>query len=138
MSKTTSFRRLPWGAALISLIVLTGAAPSPVARAFGGLIVSTYPDGRTGQLRLAADGGYSARGRRGDLSSGHWTVKGDKLCLKQAKPWAPPFGFCTPLPNADLKGSWTAKAVTGETIRVRLVKGRSADGETPASGSRQN
>jgi hypothetical protein len=30
----------------------------PVDEAFGDTIVSTYPDGRTAELRLAQDGGH--------------------------------------------------------------------------------
>ncbi len=102
------------------------AAPSPVAKAFGNTIVSTYPDGRTGELWLQSDGGYTAQGRRGDGSNGHWSVKGQKLCLKQSRPIPSPFSFCTPIPQAGMGAAWSAKAVTGEAIRVRLVKGRYA------------
>jgi hypothetical protein len=108
--------------AFASLIVLCGAAPSPVEAAFGGTLVSTYPDGRTGELYLKADGSYTARGRRGDPSNGHWKVNDDKLCLNQSSPLPVPFAFCTPIPEG-LHGEWSAKAVTGEAIRVKLVKG---------------
>ncbi len=95
-----------------------------VRQAFSGTIVSTYPDGRTGELWLTPGGTYTARGRRGDPSRGHWTVKGDALCLKQARPIPMLFSFCTPIPGAGLGDSWPAKAATGEAITVRLVKGR--------------
>ena len=100
------------------------AAPaSAVDKAFGNTILSTYRDGRKGELWLEPGGTYSAKGRRGDMSGGHWTVKGSKLCLKQAKPIGVPFNFCTPIPDAGLTGTWSAKAVSGEAIKVRLVKG---------------
>jgi len=99
------------------------AAPASVQQAFGNTIVSTYPDGRKGELWLEPGGAYSAEGRRGDMSSGHWTVKGSQLCLKQAKPIGVPFSFCTPIPSAGLSGTWSAKAVSGEAIKVKLVKG---------------
>ena len=99
------------------------AATASVQAAFGNTIVSTYPDGRKGELWLQAGGAYTAEGRRGDMSSGRWTVKGAKLCLKQAKPIGVPISFCTPIPASGLGGSWSAKAVTGEAITVRLVKG---------------
>ncbi len=102
------------------------AAPPTVQEAFGNTIVSTYPDGRKGELWLAPGGTYTAEGRRGDMSSGHWTTKGAKLCLKQAKPIGVPFSFCTPIPSNGLGGSWSAKAVTGEAITVKLVKGHQA------------
>ena len=100
---------------------------SPVSAAFGNTIVSTYPDGRMARLWLEPDGGYAAMGRRGDRSAGHWKLKGDKLCLKQSRPIAVWFSYCTPLPSGR---TWTAKAVTGEPIVVRLVEGRS--GAAPA------
>ncbi len=100
------------------------AAESPVSQAFGNTIVSTYPDGRTGELWLQPNGAYTAKGRRGDPSNGHWSVKGDKLCLRQSRPIPTPFNFCTGMPRGGLDSAWTAKAVTGEQIRVKLVKGR--------------
>jgi hypothetical protein len=100
------------------------AGPSAVHEAFGNTIVSTYPDGRVGKLWLSADGSYAAQGRRHDRSSGHWTVKGAKLCLHQSKPMSVPLSFCTPIPEGGLGHAWDAKAVTGEDIRVQVVKGK--------------
>lgn len=96
------------------------AAPDALKQAFGNTIVSTYPDGRTGLLWLKADGTYTAKGRRRTDSSGTWSVKSSQVCLKQLKPVHAPFSYCTPLPSSD---TWTAKAVTGEKITVRLVHG---------------
>jgi hypothetical protein len=111
-------------AASASLIAATAhAAPTAVQAAFGNTIVSTYPDGRKAELWLQPGGAYVAKGRRGDASSGHWSVKGAKLCLKQAHPFPAPFTFCTPIPSNGLNGTWSAKAVTGEAIKVKLVKG---------------
>jgi hypothetical protein len=106
--------------------LMAGAAradTSVLDQAFGNTIVSTYPDGRTAELWLQPDGGYTAMGRRGDGSRGHWKVKGQRLCLKQSNPIPAPFSYCTPIPDAGLGAAWIAKAVTGEEIRVRLVKG---------------
>ena len=99
------------------------AAPAVVSEAFGNTIISTYPDGRTARLWLHADGTYSAKGRRGDPSSGRWSIKGPKVCLKQSKPFAAPFSFCTPFSDARVGASWQGKAVTGEQISIRMVKG---------------
>jgi hypothetical protein len=111
--------------ALCASIIGLGAyaATSPLAKAFGNTIVSTYPDGRTAELWLQPSGGYTAEGRRHDMSSGHWSLKGDKVCLKQAKPIWTPFTYCTAIPNGGVGTSWSAKAVTGEAIRVKLVAG---------------
>lgn len=109
--------------ALLLFAAATLLAPPSDTRlqaAFSGTIVSTYPDGRTAKLWLEPAGGYTAVGRRRTPSSGRWSVKGDRICLKQQKPFPSPFSYCTPLPDAQ---TWTAKAVTGEPIAVRLVDG---------------
>ena len=129
------------------LILLCGAAASPVEGAFSGTIVSTYPDGRTAELYLHKDGAYTAMGRRGDPSNGHWKFGDGKLCLTQSRPLPVPFAFCTAIPAEGLQAGWTSKAITGEAIRVKLVKGHfvgkprePADdsGEKPQTASRQN
>lgn len=99
------------------------AAPS-VEAAFGNTIVSTYPDGRKAKLWLHPGGTYDGQGRRGKPSSGRWTVKGAKICLKQLKPVSAPFSYCTPLPTGGVGSTWSAKAVTGEPIRVSVIAGR--------------
>jgi hypothetical protein len=113
-------------------------------KAFGSSIVSTYPDGRQGELWLQRDGTYTAAGRRLDRSNGRWQIKGDKLCLKQQRPIPAPFSFCTPLPGGGIDGPWTGKAYTGEAISIRLVKGmhgrdgpsrKKADGEDKSSAN---
>ena len=97
------------------------SAPPEVRQAFGNTILSTYPDGRTARLWLQPSGDYTAMGRRGDRSRGRWRTSGDKLCLRQSRPIPAPFSYCTAIPSGR---SWTAKAVTGERIVVRLVEGR--------------
>jgi hypothetical protein len=100
------------------------ASPSSVRAAFGNTVVSTYPDGRTGLLWLKADGTYNAMGRRRTPSSGTWSVKGEKVCLKQRKPRAAPIAYCTKFPNGGVGASWQGRAVTGEKITIKLVQGR--------------
>jgi hypothetical protein len=95
-----------------------------LAAAFGNTIVSTYPDGRTAELWLQPDGAYTAEGRHHDRSNGHWDVKDGKLCLKQAHPFAFGFVYCTQLSQFATGSVWISRAVTGETIRIRLVRGR--------------
>ena len=99
------------------LILLTAAAPPPpsLEKAFTGTIVSTYPDGRIAKLWLKPDGTYTSMGRRQDRHSGRWNVKGDKVCFRRGI-----FGYCTQIPTEN---AFTTKAVTGEKLRVKLVKG---------------
>jgi hypothetical protein len=114
------------------LAALAAAGPSladsdartVVSAAFGNTIVSTYPDGRTAELWLQPDGSYTAEGRRHDRSRGRWSVKEDKLCLKQSHPFAFGYVFCTPIRDVTVGSTWTAKAVTGEPIQVTLRRGK--------------
>jgi hypothetical protein len=119
------------------VVMLAAAGPSSmIQKAFGGTIVSTYPDHRQAKLWLDPSGSYQAMGRRGDRSRGTWRIKGDRLCLKQKHPAAPPFfRYCTAIPTQE---RWTSKAVTGEPIQVQLVRGRPnrPPGGAPASGPR--
>ena len=92
--------------------------------AFSNTIVSTYPDGRKAKLWLNRDGSYRAQGRRGKPSSGRWTLKGERICLKQTRPIAGPFSYCTAVKRGGVGTSWSGKAVTGEPIRISVVAGR--------------
>jgi hypothetical protein len=116
---------------LISALLLAASTPAlaksseassdaSLAPAFNGTIISTYPDGRKGKLWLSPNGTYKAAGRRNDKSHGHWTLKGDNVCLKQSSPIPVPFAFCTPKPSST---TWKAKAVGGEPITVHVESG---------------
>jgi hypothetical protein len=121
------------GHASIAALMLAGAAyaQAPMQAAFGNTILSTYPDGRTAELWLHPDGSYEAEGRKGDPSSGHWSTKGDKLCMKQIKPSSSLISFCRSMPVEGLAAGYTTKAVTGETIQVKLVQGRAKGHQGP-------
>jgi len=107
----------------VSFLLVAAAPPPPsLQKAFTGTIVSTYPDGRIAKLWMKPSGQFTSEGRRHDRHSGRWSVKGDKVCFKRGL-----FGYCTALPTGDK--SFTTKAVTGETIQVRLEPGR--EGEAP-------
>jgi hypothetical protein len=119
--------RLPTAAAACALLAAPPALAATAAvlePAFSNTIVSTYPDGRQAKLWLNADGSYRAQGRRGKPSSGVWTLKGEKLCLKQRKPVPGPFSYCTPVKRGGVGTRWTGKAVTGEKINIELAPGR--------------
>src|SRR5215469_12708177 len=121
-------------AAPLLLCIGLFAAPAtcaPLEAAFGNTIVSTYPDGRTGLLWLQPGGRYSAEGRWGDRTSGHWNLKDNKVCLRQARPFPAPFSYCTQIPAGDVHTVWSTRAVTGEMLRLRLVLGVQ-DGHPPA------
>src|SRR5689334_21169123 len=112
-----------------ALVLFTAAAAPPAAaddtsppalkKAFAGTIVSTYPDGRKAELWMHPDGTYTSEGRRHERHNGTWKVKGDKVCFKRGI-----FGYCTAMPGDT---AFTTKAVTGETIQVRLTPGREGE-----------
>lgn len=100
------------------------AEPRGVAAAFGNTVKALYPDGKHQRIWLHADGTWDAVGRRGKATSGKWTVKGEKVCLKQAKPIPIPISYCTDFPSDGGVGAvWTSKDIAGEPIRITLVKG---------------
>ncbi len=100
------------------------AEPTGLQAAFGGTIVSTYPDGRTALLWLEPDGAYRGQGRRGGRSSGRWKLKDGRMCLRQSRPLPIPKSFCTAMVEGGVGTTWAARAVTGEPVRVELRAGR--------------
>jgi hypothetical protein len=118
--------RIPLAIALVAAASPSVAAdPSTlVEAAFGNTIISTYPDGRSGKLWLQPDGGYSALGPSADRSNGRWWLKDNRICLKQAHPFAFGYVYCTVLSQFETGASWVTKAVTGETLRITLASGR--------------
>jgi hypothetical protein len=116
----------------VAILAIAATMAPPVSAGAGGLhpafsntIEMTYPDGRTARLWLEADGRYSGEDKYRRPSSGRWSVKSGKLCMRQKRPLPVPFSYCTPLVAPDEVGvSWLGRAVTGETLRIRLVAGR--------------
>lgn len=95
-----------------------------VAAAFGNTVKARYPDGRFQRLWFRADGTWEAVGRRGGWSSGKWSQKGGKVCLKQSRPFPAPFKYCTDFPPAGGIGAvWTSRDMSGEPIRLTVVPG---------------
>jgi len=120
----------PTIAAAAILAAASVAAPAAAAGAggappvFGNTLEMTYPDGRTAKLWLDPDGSYRGEDKHRRPSSGRWTVKGGKLCMKQRRPLPAPFSYCAPIVATEIGATWLGRAVTGETLRIRLVAGR--------------
>lgn len=119
-------------ALFLGLNAQAGNAPPPepkgeprgVAAAFGNTVKALYPDGKHQRIWLRADGTWDAVGRRGKATSGNWTVKGEKVCLRQSRPIPIPISYCTEFPsNGGVGAVWTGKDMKGEPIRITLVKG---------------
>ena len=97
---------------------------SRVATAFGNTVMSIYPDGRTQKIWLHPDGLWDGVSRRGEPLSGKWTVKGEKVCLRQTRPPTLPFSYCTGFPDDPHVGvTWTAKDFGGTPIKLTVLKG---------------
>jgi hypothetical protein len=99
-----------------------GGDKANISAAFGNTVLSIYPDGRSQKIWLAPDGSWTGLSRRGTPLAGAWTVKGEKVCLKQSKPPTLPISFCQTFPEDPAKGM-DAKDLTGTPIHLKLVKG---------------
>lgn len=125
-------------AAALSLLAFEAQADdlNRVAAAFGNTVMSIYPDGRTQKIWLHQDGTWAGLGRDGRPLSGRWSVKDDKVCLRQSHPLTLPVAYCTAFPNdAHIGVTWTSKDFAGTPIRLTVVKGL-AEALHPAGGAR--
>lgn len=109
---------------------LAAAAPaadvetSRVSAAFGNTVVTTYPDGRTQRIWLHEDGSWDGINRLGSKISGRWSLKTEKICLRQSRPISLPFTYCTDFPAQGAPGvQWAGKDITGRPIQLTLQKG---------------
>lgn len=92
--------------------------------AFGNTVLALYPDGRSQRIWLKADGTYEAVGRSGRPSAGKWSIRGERVCLKQSRPFWAPISYCTAFPSGgDVGVTWTGRDLKGVPIRLTLVKG---------------
>ncbi|THD78022.1 MAG: hypothetical protein E7812_12595 [Phenylobacterium sp.] len=108
---------------------------SRIAAAFGNTVMSVYPDGRTQKIWLHPDGNWDGVGRSNQALAGHWTLKDDRVCLRQTKPPTLPFSYCAAFPTDPHIGiTWTGKDFAGAPIKLTVLKGmaeaREAQGPT--------
>ena len=116
---------IPAAALTLAASALTAHAADPtsrVATAFGNTVLSIYPDGRSQKIWLQPDGTWTGLSRRGHELAGKWTLKGDKVCLRQTHPPTLPFSFCHTFPD-DPEIGVDAKDLTGTPIHLKLVTG---------------
>lgn len=121
-------------AAAVSLAALNAQAfeLSRVAAAFGNTVMSIYPDGRTQKIWLHPDGLWDGVGRDGRPLAGKWTLKGEKVCLRQTRPPTLPFSYCTGFPDDPHVGvTWTSRDFGGTPIRLTVVKGMAQAVQAP-------
>lgn len=116
--------------ALLLSPIAAPAAPPPaphpdISATFGNTVLIIDPDGRSRKLWLESDGAWTGKSRRGLDLAGSWTLKGEKVCLKQAKPRLPG-SKCEKFPT-KLGASVSTKDPSGQTVQLKLVKGRVAE-----------
>jgi hypothetical protein len=98
--------------------------------------MSIYPDGRTQKIWLHPDGSWDGLGRNSQPLAGHWTLKGDRVCLKQSKPPTLPISYCTSFPDDPHIGVvWTSKDVVGTPIKLTVVQGMAQARAVPPPGA---
>lgn len=98
------------------------APPANVSAAFGNTLLTIDPDGRSRKIWLKPDGTWTGLSRRGLDLAGKWSVRGDKVCLKQSKPGLPG-SLCEKFPTA-FDAAIEAKDPSGKKVQLKLAKGR--------------
>jgi hypothetical protein len=107
--------------AFAGLHAQAATAPS-LAPAFGNTVVTSYPDGTSQKIWLHQDGSWDGVSRKGTRLAGHWTLRADKVCLRQSRPPTLPISYCTAVP-ASADAQWAGRDVMGRPIVLSLVKG---------------
>jgi hypothetical protein len=107
--------------ALVSLNAQAADAPS-LTPAFGNTVVSSYPDGTSQKIWLHPDGSWDGVSRKGVRLAGRWSLRGDKVCLRQSRPATLPISYCTAVPSSG-DAHWAGRDVMGRPITLSLVRG---------------
>ncbi|HKR88099.1 MAG TPA: hypothetical protein VJS38_07970 [Phenylobacterium sp.] len=111
------------------------AEPGAVSAAFGNTVISSYPDGTSQKIWLHADGTWNGVSRRNAPLAGKWTLRGDKVCMRQTAPPTLPISYCTPIPASSQPGAqWAGRDVAGRAITLSLMKGVPSQYQTAANG----
>ena len=100
------------------------AQDANVAAAFGNTVLSTYSDGTSQKIWLRPDGRWDGLSRHNNPLGGTWSVRDDKVCLRQSKPPTLPVAYCTALPATARPGvQWTGRDMGGRAITLSLTRG---------------
>jgi hypothetical protein len=110
------------GYAAFAALNAQAADVSSVAPAFGNTIVSSYADGTSQKIWLHPDGSWDGVSRKGVHLAGHWSLNGDKVCLRQSRPPTLPIRYCTAVPPST-EAQWSSRDVIGRPITLSLMKG---------------
>jgi hypothetical protein len=109
---------------------------SPVATAFGNTVLSIYPDGRSQKIWLHPNGEWDGLGRNNQPLAGRWTLRGDRVCMRQTRPPTLPLSYCTTFPaDAHIGVMWTSRDITGTPIRLTVLKGMAEARQPPPAAT---
>ena len=123
-SARRALRTVIAGCAAFAGLNAQAAESANVTAAFGNTVLSTYADGTSQKIWLRPDGRWDGLSRSNHPLAGTWSARGDKVCLKQAKPPTLPVAFCTALPSSAQPGvQWSSRDVGGRSITLSLAKG---------------
>ena len=128
-------RAMVGGYAAFAGLNAQAADVSAIAPAFGNTVVSSYPDGTSQKIWLHADGSWDGVSRKGKHLAGHWTLRDDKVCLRQSSPPSLPISYCTSVP-ASGDAQWASKDVLGRPITLSLMKGVPSEYQAQGSSTR--
>jgi hypothetical protein len=109
-------------AAPLAVPTVAAAQAADASAAFGNTLLTIDPDGRSRKIWLKPDGTWTGLSRRGLNLAGTWSVRGEKVCLKQSKPRLPG-SLCERLPG-EVGASLSSKDPSGKVVQLKLVKGR--------------
>ena len=110
--------------AIITAWVFATPTRADMAAAFGNTVISRYPDGGWVKHYFSADGGYSAVWSSGKRLTARWTRQDDRVCLTDIRPRMLIPRFCTPLIEAEVGDSWSARDPLGRRVHNTLLRGR--------------
>lgn len=113
-------------AALAAGVIAGVAAPAwaDMQAAFGNTIVSRYPNGKWVKHFFEPGGAYRAEFEDGRRMTARWAVEGDQVCLTHIRPVSILRRYCTPMVQAGIGDSWTARDPLGRRVSNTLVAGR--------------
>lgn len=112
------------GLAMAAACLAAAPASADMTAAFGNTVVSRYPDGGWVKHYFSADGSYSAHWSDGKRLTARWTQDGDRVCLTHIRPSMLIPRFCTPLIQAQVGDTWSARDPIGRRVQNTLLRGR--------------
>ena len=111
-------------ATLVVACLTAGSVRADMNSAFGNTVVSRYPDGGWVKHWFNPDGSYAAQFSDGRRLAARWSVRGDRVCLTNMRPYMLVPRFCTTMVEADVGETWQSRDPMGRRVNNGLVAGR--------------